>query len=392
MTTGSTTKIDSVIERLDSSADTDQVFEALEDVLMHEKDFHRLFDAKLIRTRHQLGLPLSEPTSLDNIPSEHQSSFRDAYIDAARTVGQLLLENDQLTDAWTYFRTIGEPDPVREVIDRVSIPQDPDESFDEVMNVALYEGAHMVKGLEFLLKTHGTCNSVTTLSQLQQQMTFEERRQSAALLVRQIYSDLQHSLRSDLESRDPAVDGSASIRELMTGQEVLFAEGNYHIDVSHLHSIVGFARSLTPDDPELELAIELSEYGNQLSESLQYPGNPPFDRYYEAHLHFLNALAGRNAEDALEWFIGRMDAEAEDGGKRLVAFVILDLGQRTDQDAVALVRTAPVLANVQDPGGFSFTSLCVEQGRLDLLEETARSRDDVIAWATARFTALNSSS
>jgi hypothetical protein len=80
-----------------------------------------------------------------------------------------------------------------------------------------------------------------------------------------------------------------------------------------------------------------------------------------------------------------MDDEEEEAGKRLVAFVILDLGQRTDQEDGALSRTASVLAKVEDPGGFSFTSLCVEQNRLDLLEETAKSSDDVIAWATARL-------
>ena len=387
MTTATVTRISSIIDRLDQSADAGHVFDALEEVLRQERDFHRLFDAKLMKTRHQLGLPITQPTSLDNIPSDHQNAFREAYVSAAREVGQLLLENDQLTDAWAYFRTIGEPELVREVIDKVSIPQDSDESFDEILNVALYEGAHMVKGLEFLLKTHGTCNSVTTLSQLQQQMTFEERRQSAALLVRQIYDDLQYSLRSDLESRSPGVSGSASVRELITGQDVLFAEGNYHIDVSHLHSIVGFARSLTSDDPELELAIELCEYGSRLTDTLQYPGNPPFVRYYEGHLQFLNALAGRGAGDVLDWFGERMKDEDEDAGKRLVAFVILDLGQRTGQEEEALSRTASVLGPVEEPDGFSFTALCVERNRLDLLEETATSRDDVIAWATARLTA-----
>ncbi len=389
MTTASATKISSIIERVHPSADAQHLFDALEEVLQKNQDFHRLFDAKLMRTRHQLGLPITRPTSLDNIPSEHQSSFREAYVDAAREVGQLLLEHDQLADAWAYFRTIGEPKLVRDMIDRVSIPQDPDDSFDEIMNVALYEGAHMVKGLEFLLKTHGTCNSVTTLSQLQQQMTFEERCQSAALLVRRIYEDLQHSLKSDLESRNPVVLGSASIRELMDGQDVLFAEGNYHMDVSHLHSIVGFARSLTSNDPELEQAIELCEYGSRLSETLQYPGNPPFVRYYEGHMQFLNALAGRSVEEALDWFTERMNDEAEDAGKRLVAFVILDLGQRTDQEEEALCRTAAVLGPVEEPEGFSFTTLCVEQNRLDLLEETAESRDDLIAWATARLSATN---
>ncbi|MEO2036003.1 MAG: hypothetical protein ABGZ35_28345 [Planctomycetaceae bacterium] len=385
MTTGSATKISAITDRIDGSSKAQKVFDVLEDVLLQEHDFHRLFDAKLMRTRHELGLPITQPTSLDNIPAEHQSQFREAYVEAAREVGRLLLDNNQLTDAWAYFRTIGEPEAVRAEIDKVSIPQDPDEAFDEVMNVALYEGAHMVKGLEFLLKTHGTCNSVTTLSQLQQQMTFDERRQSAALLVRQIYDDLQHSIRSDLESRGAVVPATASIRELMEGQSALFGDGNYHIDVSHLHSIVGFARSLTKDDPELEQAIELCEYGRQLSEPLQYPGNPPFEQYYEGHLQFLNALAGRHAADVLEWFVQRMDDEEEEAGKRLVAFVILDLGQRTDQEDGALSRTASVLAKVEDPGGFSFTSLCVEQNRLDLLEETAKSSDDVIAWATARL-------
>ncbi len=392
MTTVSTTTINSVTERLGESTAPDKVLAAIESVLLQNRDYHRLFDARLMKARHQLGLQITQPTSLENIPLEQQQVFREAYVEAARDVGRMLLEQNQLTDAWAYFRTIGEPQLIRAAIDKISVPQESDEKFDEVMNVALYEGAHMVKGLEFLLRTHGLCNSVTTLSQLQQQMTFDERRQSAALLVRQIYSDLQYALKADLESRNSVVSAAASIRELMNGQDVLFAEGNYHVDVSHLHSIVGFARSLTMDDPELELAIELCEYGSRLAESLQYPGNPPFDQYYEAHLKFLNALAQHDQTDALDWFAGRMDNEAEEAGKRLVAFVILDLGQRTDQEDQALSLVAPVVGQVEDPDGFSFTTLCVEQNRLGLLEQTAETNDDVIAWATARLCATTDNS
>lgn len=385
MATASTTNIESLTEQLSDSGDPEQLLEALQAVLLEQRDYHRLFDAKLMRARHQLGLPITQPTSLESIPVEHQAEFREAYVTAAREVGEMLLDAGQLADAWAYFRTIGESEPVRAAIDKITMPQEPDESFDEVMNVALYEGAHMVKGLEFLLNSHGTCNTVTTLSQLQQQMTADERRDSAALLVRQIYQDLRHSLKADLETRNPGVSSAASIRELIAGQGVLFAEGNYHIDVSHLHSIVGFARALTADDSELEQAVELCEYGNCLSEPLQYPGSPPFESYYEAHLHFLNALAGRDASKALDWFTEKMQAAEDENGKRLVAFVILDLGQRTGQEESALSRVAPVLGQVEDPNGFSFTTLCVEQGRCDLLEQTARSNDDVIAWATARL-------
>lgn len=389
MATASTTKIESLTEQLSDSGDPEQILAALEAVLLEQEDYHRLFDAKLMRARQKMGLPITQPTSLESIPTEHQVEFREAYVTAAREVGGMLLEAGQLADAWAYFRTIGESDLVRAAIEKITIPQEPDESFDEVMNVALYEGAHMVKGLEFLLNTHGTCNTVTTLSQLQQQMTVDERRDSAALLVRQIYQDLQHSLKADLESRNPGVSSVDSIRELTAGQSVLFAEGNYHIDVSHLHSVVGFARALTADDPELEQAVELCEYGNCLAEPLRYPGNPPFESYYEAHLYFLNALAGRDASGALEWFTQKMEAAGDENAKRLVAFVILDLGQRTGQEEEALSCVAPVLGQVEDPNGFSFTTLCVEQGRCDLLEQTARSNDDVIAWATARLSAAD---
>ncbi len=385
MTTTSATKIDSIIQQLGKSSSPDALIEALEAVLVANRDYHRMFDAKLMRTRIRLGLPVSQPTSFDNIPQDKQAKFRDAYVEAAREIGQLLIDDNRLADAWAYFRTIGEPEPIRSAIDQFTIPEEPDEQFDEIMNLALYEGAHMVKGLEFLLKTHGTCNSVTTLSQLQQQMTFEERRQSAALMVRHLYNDLQYSLRTDLESRNPIVPRNASIRELIKGQEILFAEGNYHIDVSHLHSIVGFARSLTKDDPELEQAIELCEYGSHLSEPLRYPGNPPFEDYYEAHLQFLNGLTGHDPSTSVQWFVDRMQSEPDENNKRLTAFVILDLGQRTDQEDTALNHVAPVLSQVEDPNGFSFTTLCVERNRLDLLEKTAISSDDVIAWATAKL-------
>lgn len=390
MGTASATRIDSVIQQLGASNSSDELISVLEATLTADHDYHRLFDVKLMRTRVGLGLPVTQPTSLDNIPSDLQTEFRDAYVEAARDVGHLLIDDNRLADAWAYFRTIGESESIRSAIEEFRVPDEPDEKFDEIMNLALYEGAHMVKGLEFLLQTHGTCNSVTTLSQLQQQMTFEERRESAAMMVRHLYTDLQYSLRSDLESRNPVVPPDASIRELIKGQKILFAEGNYHIDVSHLHSIVGFARSLTKEDPELELAIELCEYGSHLSEPLRYPGNPPFEAYYEAHLQFLNGLKNDQPKSSLQWFVDRMHSEPDENNKRLTAFVILDLGQRTDQEDTAITHVAPVLGQVEDPNGFSFTSLCVEQNRLDLLETTAIATDDVIAWATAKLSATQS--
>jgi len=392
MSTTADSAIDQVTGQLSDSASPCELLDALEAALRESKDYHRLFDAKLMRTRHELGLPVTQPTSMDNIPEDHHFTFRAAYVDAAREIGHLLLEDGRLADAWAYLRTIGEPDAVRAEIDKVSVPQEPDEKFDEIVNLALYEGAHVVRGLEFLLRTHGTCNTVTAFSQLQQQMSPDERRQAAVVMVRQIYDELQQSVRRDLESRNPVVPAKASLAELLAENENLLADGNYHIDVSHLHSVVGFSRSLTAEDPELQQVIELCEYGSRLAEPLRYPGNVPFEQYYEAHLRFLNALAGRDVAGELDWFTARMEDESDDSSRQLIAFVVLDLGQRTGQEDEALRRVAAHLGQLEDPGGFSFSKMCVEQNRLDILEESAMSNDDPIAWVTARLSATKDGS
>ncbi len=363
----------------------DAILDAAEKTLIDQSDFHRLFDAKLIRVRHRLGLPITQPTSLRNIPPEHEAAFRDAYTVAAREVGQRFLDAGQLADAWAYFRTINETDSVRAAIAKqvAEAPQEPGPGLDELLNLALYEGAHVVAGLKLLLRTHGTCNTVTAMGQVMPQMTPDERRQAAAMMVRNIYNDLQANVRRDVERRQPLVKQNASLRELILGREFLFAEGGYHIDVSHLHSTVSFARHLDRDCPELRMAIELSDYGAELAEQLRYPGDVPFDDYYVANRHFLNALAGVEVEESMQYFIDRLQRASDAPDQRMIAFVIADLGQRVDRTSMALEAAAPFLKQMEDPAGFSFTAYCVGANRCDILEASAREDNDVLRLATA---------
>ncbi|MEZ6124041.1 MAG: hypothetical protein R3C49_12825 [Planctomycetaceae bacterium] len=379
-------QVSRLADSLPENAAASDVLRVLQQQLTESGDYHRLFDAMLMQTRLELGLPLVQPTSLQDIPKEHETAFREAYVQAARKVGDHFLQAGRLSDAWAYFRTIGEPGPVRAAIDRLSVPREPDDQFDEIMNVALYEGAHIARGLEFLLKTHGTCNTVTAFSQLQGQMTAEERRTAAAMMVRTISQDLQASVRRDVERRMPVLSPNASIRELIAGRDWLFAEGNYHIDVSHLHSTVGFARALHAEDPELRLAIQLCDYGSHLAPQLQYPADVPFDQYYQAHHFFLSAIAGDNPEAALDYFSGRLKDEPDVPDQQLIAFVLLDLAQRIDCANDVLDDVKEFVSRMEDPNGFSFTRLCVELGRQDLLEEAARKNDDPLAFALARLT------
>jgi hypothetical protein len=364
-----------------------ELLDALERTLLGLSDYHRLFDAKLIRARHSLGLPITQPTSLKDVPQEHEAAFRAAYTDAAREVGQLFLQAGKLADAWAYFRTIHETEPVREAIAmRVAeLPSEPGPQLDEILNLALYEGAHVVEGLKLLLKTHGTCNTVTAMSQLLAQMSPEERRQAAAVMVKNIYADLQHNVCRDLERREIVLNPETSLEGMIRDREFLFAEASYHVDVSHLHSIVSFARHLHRGDPELLLAIELSQYGSQLAEHLRYPGDVPFDDYYVANQNFLKAVAGIDVDESVSYFISRLHQETDPADKRMIAFVLVDLGQRVDRVNMALDAAAQYISQLEDPNGFSFTAYCVSAGRLDILEAAARENDDVLALVTARL-------
>lgn len=350
---------------------------------MEQEDFHRLFDARLMRVRHAMQLPVTQPTSLSGIPDELESQFRAAYVTAAREVGQLFLQKRRLADAWAYFRTIGEPEPVRAAIEQIPVPQESSAEFDEILNLALYEGAHVVRGLQFLLKTHGTCNTITAMGQLMPQLTPAERRQAASMMVQHLHADLLFSVRRDAESRDPSAASATSIDDVLAGRDWLFEGGNYHIDVSHLHATAGFARHLQPGDPELHLAIELCQYGSRLQGPLQYPADVPFDDYYRANLHFLKALAGQEQDAALAWFSDRLRQESDPADQKLIAFVLVDLAQRIGRMAKVLPLAAPFLGRLEDPSGFSFSAACLQAGCSELLQQTAVANDDVLMLATA---------
>lgn len=370
-------------DHVTSDLPASDVLDALEATLLEQKDYHRLFDAILMRARIRLKLPVTRPASFSEVPEDCEGEFRSAYMAAARRVGQHFLEEKKLADAYAYFRTIGEPEPVRKALEEIPIPTEPDAAFDEILNLALYEGAHVVRGLEFLLKTHGTCNTITAMSQCMPQMAQDERRQAAAMMTRHLYTDLRYSLARDVTARGHEVTESSSIAELLKLVPDICEGGNYHIDVSHLHATVGFARHLKHGDPELGLAVELAEYGKHLSPQLQYPADVPFDEYYTASLHFLKAIADRDVDAGFNYFVERLNNEPDSADERLIAFVLVDLGQRIGRLQQALEIGGHHLSRLEDPSGFSFSTCCVQSGRTDLLEQNARRNDDVLGLVTA---------
>ena len=82
-----------------------------------EKEYRQLFDARLMKKRWELGLPLVAQPAFADLPKEVQQSYQDGYVQAATEVGELYLADGDIPRAWTYFRALGNTKPVAEALD-----------------------------------------------------------------------------------------------------------------------------------------------------------------------------------------------------------------------------------------------------------------------------------
>ena len=314
----------------------------------------------------------------------------------AREAGQSLLAVGDPIRAWSYFHAIGEPEPVREAFEKLPIrpaehPEADYERDQQLANIALYEGANPKKGVEMLLASVGTCSTITSLDQAQQSLSAKDRADTAEVMVRALHADLKRSLTADIEQRTPLLRPANTITELLAGRDEIFAGGNYHIDVSHLSSVVRFARALEPPNECIGLAIELCEYGRRLEPSLQYGGEPPFDTFYPAHLHFFAALQAKGTEDespidkAEAYFRKKLADEPDVPDQQLIAYVLTDLLVRCGRADSALDLAAEYLASSGPETGFSFAELCQSTGRLDRLEQYATESGDILGYLAGKF-------
>ncbi len=369
------------LDQLAGSQQPAAVVEKLIAALRERRDYHQMLDALLLKKRLEMGLPLVRPTSFDGVPQARQEEFEESYVAAARQVGELFLADGDIARAWAYFRSIREPEPVARAIDKLEIDSDGSAESEQLIQIALYEGVHPVKGLAMLLKTHGTCNTITAFEQHAGQLGPDDRRNAAALLVDNLYHDLRESVRREIERRSQTAPAEATLSELIAANDWLFDEGNYHIDVSHLHAVVRFARFLKPGDPELAKAQQLAEYGAHLAAQFQYPGDPPFDEYYPAHQKYFQALGDAGREEALQFFRSKIDSLSDPQDQTIAAWIAVDLLMRLDRLEDALELAAKHLRDAEDGQNFSFSQLCCQAGRLDVLKRVLRERGDLVGYA-----------
>jgi hypothetical protein len=172
-----------------------------------------------------------------------------------------------------------------------------------------------------------------------------------------------------------------SLKALLHDRDWLFLNNNYHIDTTHLAATVRFARVI--DEPEvLRLAIELTDYGRQLSRQFQFGGDEPFVDQYPTHALFFHALLGEEVEKALQFFRERAEAVNVQESGPLAAETYVSLLTRLGRFQEAVDAAARFLPSRIRGSGVAPSLLELSQlaGNYDRLLEMARAKDDPVSF------------
>src|SRR5262249_18015790 len=149
------------------------------------------------------------------------------------------------------------------------------------------------------------------------------------------------------EGSTPTEQGEPSIRELLQGRDWLFEDEAYHIDTSHLSSVVQMSMMLSPC-PELDMARELCQYGQKLPGRSLGQQAPPRDRGYADYEVYLSILAGDEVEKGIAHFRRKADeADPEEIGTypaEVLVNLLLRLGRGKEAIEVARKHLARATA------------------------------------------------
>jgi hypothetical protein len=353
-------------------------------------DYRALLDAMLLRARHELGLPLIAPGSLAEIPEPSRTQYEEKYVEAIRLVGSKYLAAGDIPTAWAYYRVIGENEPIARAL--LDYRPDADGGGDgdrlgAVIEVAFNHGVNPRRGFELILEHYGTCSAISAFEGLPGHDEVV-RVACAERLIGHLHRELAANLRSDIVSRGQlAPPAGATIAELIAGRDWLFAEDSYHIDISHLASVVRM--SVLVADPEaIALAGDLTEYGRRLSPRLQFEGVPPFERIFDDHGIYLRALLGRDVDTAVAHFrakLGPPDRGSESPDPAVPAQTLVNLLVRLGRLDEAIEVSSLYLSGLPDSALFcpGVAQLCQRAGDPKRLAEIARDRRDLVHYTAA---------
>lgn len=360
-----------------SQGGADAGFEKLFESLQAERNYPGLFEARLMKIRRDLGLPLILNGPPDGLSDEQRRDYEAAQIAAARETGELFLADGQIERAWPYFRALGESGPVREALEKADPSED---QADALIDIAFGQGVHPRRGFEWILENQGTCRAITNFGHYPDSETKQE---SGALLLDHLYGELLANMKRAVEQVEGKPCELETISEVIEGRDWLFEGGNYYLDSSHVSSVVQM--SLDWDDPKmLRKVLELTEYGRRLDEMYRFKGDPPFDDVHEDVAVWQRAMLGEGEDEAVAHFRAKLTPEPDPWGDatgQALVRLLLQLERYDEAIDVAVERHSEI-----DPARLSVPSaaeICQMVGRFDRLAELAEKKGDLLTYAAA---------
>lgn len=340
-------------------------------------DYHSLFYALLMKKRVELGVSPFPTGPSNDLPAEAHEPYEAAIRDAAREVGNIYLGQRDFAKAWGFFRLIGEPGPVKAALD--AYEPGPDDDTYPVVDIAWHQQVHPQKGFDIYLTRHGICSTITMVGGSDLSAHPDLRTYCYAGLVRTLYQQLSERLTADLESRGLPAGGT--VAEMLRPE--LFGEDVYHVDVSHLSSVVQMALQLPlTEKATLRQAFELSEYGAKLARQFQGDADPPFENTYDDYSVYLAILLGEDVDAGLSLFEVKIERELEEGNS-FPAEVYINLLLKLDRKADALAAGRKYLSRLPDDRGLSCPPLLDLARQADdfaVLAETAEQKGDLVTY------------
>ena len=350
--------------------------------LREEKKYHELFESLKLKVRHSLGLSLLPiESNSDELPEATRNKLEDGLVDACRQVGELLLKDGKVREGWMYLRPVGDKSAAAQLIGQIKPDED---NTDELIEVLLHEGVDTGRGFALLLERNGTCNSITTFDQLMQQRTRKERQAAASCLLNRLYNDLIHNVKADITRQAGEQPKETTLQGLVVDRDWLFQDGNYHIDTTHLASVVRMARVLE-DPAQLRMALDLTHYGRHLTQQLQYQGDEPFADQYPSNALYYQALLGENIDEALAYFESKARLLDPQYNGTAGIETYLELLSRIGRHEQALDAAIELMPGNTPSVAYAplLMDLCEKAGNYQKLLDFCRGRGDELGFAAA---------
>jgi hypothetical protein len=359
----------------------DKTLDFLEHRFRSEQEYFKLFEVLKMRCRHKLGLPLLYGPQRDAIENEQQSQLEDCLLGACRDVGSLLLKSGRLQEGWMYLQPVGDREFSEKVIQTI---EPNEENIDTIIEIAVTQGAAPTYGFKLLLNHYGTCNAITTFDTQAGRFDKTTQKSMAELLLRHLYRELCDNLCFTVEQNAKPTTDSSRLSSILEANPWLIADGAHHIDTTHLASVMRIARLV--DEPEdLQKALELADYGEQLHPDFQYPSPPPFEDTYPDHQQYFRCLLGRDPSSAIGHFEKKCQSVDADQHGGIAYETLIDLLVRVGRNQQAIELLTDPAVDQFEPLGIAPQVLEVASSdeELNVVREFYRSQDDLLGFAAS---------